>query len=408
LILFLLISCMQSTIHYDYIIINVNIVDTESGAILKNHSVGIINDKIVVVTKGILIGTDTQIIDGKEKYLMPGLWDMHVHLSYYGKDALGKLVGHGVIGVRDMGGNINEINEWSQLIKHEVIVGPTILKSGPFIDGPKKMDSLRASITCIVQNEYEARRVVDSLASIGVDFIKIHSRINRESFFAVVKEAKRHKLPLAVHIPYSVTPEEVINAGVSSIEHTESLLYGAIYLDSEKEMIDSIKGALSVLDSEKGSLLFQKLHNNGTYMDVTLVPNKIVFGSSENDFERNLPDELVSVVNKLHKHNVKLLAGSDFAYERMGITPGLDLHTELSLLVDAGLSPAEAIRTATINASRYLNLQKDYGTIHEKKYASMVLLDKNPLENISNTKTIRGLFLKGKYYDREQLNEMCN
>jgi len=105
---------------------------------------------------------------------------------------------------------------------------------------------------------------------------------------------------------------------------------------------------------------------------------------------------------------MKLLAGSDFAYERMGITPGLDLHTELSLLVDAGLSPAEAIRTATINASLYLNLQKDYGTIHEKKYASMVLLDKNPLENISNTKTIRGLFLKGKYFDREQLNEMCN
>jgi imidazolonepropionase-like amidohydrolase len=231
---------------------HVTVIDATGAPAKFDMTVVISGERIVALGKTgkFRIPADAQTIDATGKFLIPGLWDMHAHLSYYGEAALPLLIANGVTGVRDMGGDLNQIDDWRKDITEGKRVGPHIVRCGPFVDGPKKMDAFRTSITDVVTNEAEARNIVRSFKQHGVDFIKTHSRISRDAYFALADEARKQKLPFAGHLPPGVTAAEASDAGVKSIEHIESLMEDVMYLD-RAERDKRIQGTLDELVEQK-------------------------------------------------------------------------------------------------------------------------------------------------------------
>ncbi len=352
------------------------------------------------------ISNGVRIVDATGKYLIPGLWDMHVHLSYYGESALSKLVANGVTSVRDMGGNLNQIDEWRNEIAQGDLLGPRITRAGPFVDGPKEMSAFRASLTSVVTTEGEARRLVVSLKQQGVDFIKIHSRISRDAFFAVADEASKQDIPFVCHLPQHVTAVEAAAAGARSIEHTESFLESAIYIETEKEREKSIEDAFTELNSAEGAARFARLRKDGTRVVPTLISLYRVLADSGTAFDKEIPSKLLRVVAALHQERVIMMAGSDFASEETGIRPGSDLHEELVLLTEAGLTPMEALQAATREPARFLDLLDSLGEVKKGKIADLVLLDANPLEDIRNSRRIAAVIVDGKLLPKESLEQL--
>jgi Amidohydrolase family len=252
---------------------HVTVIDATGAPAKSDMVVVITGDRITALGRSgeVPVPKGAQVVDATGKFLIPGLWDMHVHLSYYGEAALPMLVANGITGVRDMGGDLGQIDRWRDEITRGVRLGPHIKRAGPFVDGPKKMDPRRASFTQIVTTEAEARRLVISLKKQGVDFIKVHSRVPREAFFALADEARKQKIPVIAHVPKDITAAEASDAGAHSIEHTESLLGDAIYEEQEEVRERRTEEALNKLEGEKGAELFARLARNGTWYNPTLI-----------------------------------------------------------------------------------------------------------------------------------------
>ncbi|ANH80492.1 hypothetical protein A8C56_05355 [Niabella ginsenosidivorans] len=379
---------------------HITVVDVKKGGLIKNVSVSIRGNRIEHMGNNIEIPYSATIIEARNKYLIPGLWDMHVHLSYYGKDALAMLAANGITGVRDMGGNLTQIDEWRDEIAAGKLAGPRIKRAGPFIDGPKKMSPLRASFTRIPASENAARQLVDSLKTAGVDFIKVHSRLSRAIFFAVSDEARRQHIPVVVHLPKAVSPEDAVRAGVRSIEHTESLLGSVIYEEQDTVRTRQTISALKKLYGTYGKKLAASIAAHKIFYDPTLISLYRVHGTG---YEKMLAPRLLPLITQLHQAKVKLLTGSDFAGKDAGIRPGYDLHDELVLFTQAGLTPLEALQAATVNAAECLYMTDSLGTVEEGKIADLVLLNADPLKNIHNSRDIFAAVLNGHYWPAEAL-----
>lgn len=180
------------------------------------------NKRIASVERGMpVIPKGTAIVDGRNRFLIPGLCDMHVHLSYARLSALPALVANGVTAVRDMGSDLAELDKWRAEIADGTLIGPTISRAGPMLNG-KEFNRYQLEVT----NAVEARTAVRTLCKVGVDFIKIHRRTPREAYFAVAEESKSIGLPFTGHIPMTVTPGKASDAGQASIEHTDTLFEG--------------------------------------------------------------------------------------------------------------------------------------------------------------------------------------
>jgi len=335
-----------------------------------------------------------RVIDGSGKFLIPGLWDMHVHLSYSTEAAFPELIANGITGVRDMGGDLQQLDRWRDEIARGDRQGPRILRAGPFVDGPKPEARFRRTAT----SDAEARQAVDSLKRRRVDFIKVHNALPRDAFMALAAEARRQRVPFAVHLPRNVSMEEASAAGASSLEHTETLLEGALYRPNA--IAKTIPQALDEIRGQRGQKLFALLRRNGTRFVPTLVAyHRAVVLTAETEQSRAgrsaLHHELVKLVGAMHRAGVTILAGSDFADTSAGIRPGVDLHGELALFVEAGMSPMEALQSATRNAARFLGLT-DVGTVERGKVADLVLLDANPMVNIDDTRRIAAVVVRGK------------
>jgi hypothetical protein len=357
-----------------------------------------------------------RVIDGRGKFLIPGLWDMHVHLGNATEGALPMLVASGVTGVRDMGSpSFETLRRWRVEALAGERVAPRIVAAGPILDG-----GVPDSNRWIVHNEAEGRRAVDSLAQAGVDFIKVHEHLDRETYFAIADEANKVGLPLAGHVPvnpdgngFAVSGIEASNAGQKSLEH----MFGIPFPDD-----DSIPEVVATLKK------------NGTWVDPTLrlFWNRVHFrelaaqkdprlthiapalkqfwdgqisqwSAANPKFPEMLLQFRLTGFKTLHNANIPLLAGTDlgFAY----VFPG-DLWKELAYLVEAGLSPLESLRTATINPARYLNREKELGSVEQGKFADLVLLDANPLDDIRNLQLVNGVFLNGRFFNRQNLDAM--
>jgi imidazolonepropionase-like amidohydrolase len=270
-----------------------------------------------------------------------------------------------------------------------------------------------------VNNAAEARRAVDTLKSRGVDFIKVHNGLSRESFFAVADQARKRGLPLAVHLPSGlwtrpgiegVSVAEASDAGAKSIEHVEILLESSLY--RKGATAKTIEDAIAENSGDAGRALFARLVRNGTWYVPTLVAYYRGFvlwsgNPKETEGSREIHLKNLKLVEAMHRAGVEIMAGSDFS--DWALVPGVDLHNELTLFVEAGFTPMEALQSATIKPATFLGKLDILGTIERGKIADLVLLDANPLEDISHTRKINSVILGGKLLPISQLrNQFLN
>ena len=412
---------------------HVTVIDTKGAPSQPDMTVIITGDRVVNLGKTgkIRVPKGAQVIDATGKFLIPGLWDMHAHLSFYADmkqprpplTAFPALIANGVTGVRDMGGNLEQLNKWRKEIADGTLIGPRIVIAGPYVDGPKKMNEFRASLTIVVNNPEEARQAVTNLKQRGVDFIKVHNGISHDAYLALADECRKQGIPLATHLPRSVRIAEASDAGTHSIEHIEMLTESISFAVAAGEKPKDPLLALAELTDDKAKTLFARFAKNGTWYDPTLVAYRAFVQEAEENVLKDagwkkavegrtaLFQRYLVLVGMMQRVGVGILAGTDFARKRneypYPVTqPGTDLHEELALFVEAGMSPLQALQTATLNPARFLNNLHDYGTVEKGKMADLVLLNANPLENIKNTRKIFAVVVGGKFILQPELQMM--
>lgn len=438
------------------IITHVTVINTTGGPPLIDRTVVMNNHRIASVAAAAkaTFPKATRVIDASGKFLIPGLWDMHTHFS--DRDYLPLYLANGVTGLRIMFGGSTE-RELRRQIAAGTLLGPRMVIGSRIIDGPAPF--LPGFIS--VHTPDEARGAVDEEKQAGADFIKVYSFLPRDLYFAIVSESKRVGLPFAGHTPMSVSVEEASDAGQKSIEHLTGIdgscssRANDYHLRSQQdlaEMIAAGKSSLaggshlaaigvSLLDSyspARCAAVGARLKSNGTWVCPTLVifrtmaladdpslsndpnirylPRNIrVSWEPQNNYlfkiagvnlgyvKRQFQHDFVTV-SALKQAGVGIIAGTDTPGPF--VVPGFSLADELELYVKAGLSPVEAIRTATYNAALFLGRERDLGTIESGKLADMVLLDANPLDDIRNIRKISALVYDGAYYDRAALDGM--
>ncbi|MBA3357712.1 MAG: amidohydrolase family protein [Pyrinomonadaceae bacterium] len=246
---------------------HVTVIDMTGAPAKSDMTVVITGDHISALGKtgSLRLPKRATVVDSTGKFLIPGLWDMHVHLEISGKEAsLPMYIANGVTGVRDMGGDLDLIKQWQQQSTLGDLLSPRIVAAGPILDGKTPGFPLRIT----VENATEARQTVDSLKNRGVGFIKVHNLLSREAYFAIANEAKKQGLPFAGHVPAAVTATEASNAGQRSIEH--------------------LSGLPSTYDDEKAGTLYALFIKNGTWQCPTLVTLRAMAFLNDSDFTRDV------------------------------------------------------------------------------------------------------------------------
>lgn len=378
-------------------ITHVTVIDCTGAAAAPNSTVLIANRQISAVgpSDSISAPGGVRVVDGSGKFLIPGLWDMHGHLTDATEDALPLLIMNGVTGVRDLGGNLAQIDLWRSEIENGTRIGPRIIRAGPFVDGPKEGVTNRLT----VRTPDEARQAVRNLKRRGVDFIKVHNALSPDAFFALMGQARAERIPVACHLPHGVGSAEASDAGVGSLEHIETINESALWQKeaTAKTVQEAVEGNLGAT----GQQLFLRLAKNGTWYVPTLVAYERGFVLWSNDSESleprlHLHQKHIELVRMMHDAGVQIMAGSDFS--DWGMVPGVDLHNELALLVEAGFSPLEALQAATLMPAKFLGTNETTGTIQTGRTADLVLLDANPIECISHTRKINAVVLGGHLF----------
>jgi imidazolonepropionase-like amidohydrolase len=442
-------SAQSSSNRPSFAIINVNVIDATGSPVQPGMTVIIQGDRIVHIGKTAKhkLPMNTKIVDAHNKFLIPGLWDMHVHTIFGdwipgGKEvSLPLFVANGVTGIRDMGGDLDTLLQWRSQISAGSLLGPRMIVSGPMLDGPKS----RFPSSVAIATAEEGRKTVDDLKAKGVDFIKVQSFITREGYFAVSEETKKVGMTLVGHVPDSIRASEAIDAGQKSIEHLTGIFEGAS--TAEDSFIQgSSKGPKRYLDTYNDALatkLISRMARNHTWLVPTLVWERGQWLVDDIDYSHDpvlkyapaswqqkswpsftkgilaeLDTDEVSVrrrfvakefeiVNTMRKAGVPIMAGTDTA-AAVAVLPGSSLHTELECFVQAGFTPMEALQTATLNPAKFLGLERQLGTVEKGKLANLVLLDANPLDDIGNTRKIAAVVLNGRLLERAELDQILN
>ncbi len=430
-------------------ITQVTVLDTRTGALTRDRSVVIRGDRITRVAPSADVdpGRCAQVVDGTRRYLIPGLWDMHVHSAANVAWHFPLFIALGITGVRNMHTSVDTALELTQAIKRRVangsLPGPRFIANGPVVDGPVPVH--RGSVA--LGTPAAARAAVDSLAAGGADFIKVYDRLPRDVYFAIADQAKQRGIPFVGHVPTSVRVAEAADAGQRSIEHPDTFFLDcssvgdsirsrmATNPPSSYQEYVGIQAALArTWNPGQCAPAIRALLRNGTWVMPDLaIPWAAVYPDSLlNDSAVRAavpPDQLrrwsdeahaspegpretdkailtadTAMVSALHRAGVPLLAGTDLGNSL--VVPGYSLHKELELLVGAGLTPLEALRTATLNPARFLEATDSLGTVAPGKLADLVLLDANPLEDIRNTMRIAAVVLAGRLFDRAALDKL--
>jgi imidazolonepropionase-like amidohydrolase len=396
-------------------ITNVTIVDVASGA--REAAVTVVTKagQIAHVGRGISIPPGAVRVDGTGKVLIPGLWDMHSHHPGTGRESLDLFLANGVVGTRDMGSDLEFIVPLRDRINRGELPGPEIVASGPMLDYAPPNWPWRRRVT----NAEQAREAVRDLKRRGVDFIKVHDHTPRQVYFAIADEAPKVGLPFAGHVPSAVTVEEAADSGIKSIEHLANF---RVFTEcSGKEPYSKVgcrplfgKLAAKGIWQTPTIAFFQALPDvfsgkplpNAEYAsDALLALTRRNQEASQLDEQalssmRSIAKTSLAAIHDLLSSGSGLLAGCD------GLVPGFCLHDELQLMTEAGLSPLQAIQTATINPARFLGREKIQGTIEAGKRADLVLLDADPLTDIRNTGRIAAVVVRGRFLSKEDIDRM--
>jgi imidazolonepropionase-like amidohydrolase len=434
-------------------IIHVTVIDAKTGTENRNETVVISGDRIAAVKRSSEMEppAGVRVVDGRGRYLIPALWDMHVHAVFAERlDSMFPMfMANGVLGIRDVGTSmpLAQIGRLRKEIFNGARLGPRIVAAGPILDG--RPLPARPNFAVITSPE-EGRSMVRRLKAEGSDFIKVYSWLSRESFLAIADEANKQNMTFGGHVPFSVSVLEASDVGQRSMEH----LYGIALACSTRETeirTELVQGgtrvSFPVLDHleieeagasysvEKAASVFAHLAKNHTWVVPTFaadLPDVRSFDLRVTSDERlkYIPpgvqerwskdtgleassspwgkffDQRLRMLSAMHRAGVPVLAGTDTAWYQPYTYAGFSLHDELAVFVQAGLTPLESLQTATINPARFLGLEKDLGTIEEGKIADLVLLDGDPLTDIHNTGRISTVFASGKEFDRRALVRM--
>ncbi|MBN1968170.1 MAG: amidohydrolase family protein [Candidatus Delongbacteria bacterium] len=439
------------------IIKNINIIPMNTEILLKNYNLIIEGEKIQSISPNISTEelSDSIVIDGTGKYLIPGLSDMHIHLNT--EEDLTLALVNGVTTVRNVFGFPHHL-EWKKEIETGLRIGPRIFTSGKIIDGENPF----LPYASVVTTPEEAIQEVLNQKSEGYDFIKTFNGLTKQNYEQVTATAKENNMKIIGHIPFEISVEEALSFGQNSFEHLEGYWHEVIrddlndkswknvtgkkrYIEMYTALPDKItalynesdKTDFDIIDYDKLYDLSEKTKKYGAWNVPTLVVTqrdciplnerkelieeisqfvhpayKAFWDSRDQDsdqFNTGLKiwhEHRKSIVYSLHKAGAGILVGTDSPNPY--VLPGFSVHDELQFLVDSGLSPYEALKSATSNCAKFLNLEDKLGTIEVGKFADLVLLEENPLEDISNTRKISSVICSGRLYDLERIQNIFN
>lgn len=439
-------------------ITHATVIDVESGTRRPGQTIVVRGTRIVAVTPDARaqVPPGARVLDATGKFVIPGLWDMHVHATGPGLDRLflPVLAAHGITGVRDMWGRFAWFDSVRAQVARGTLVAPRVVGSGHILDGAPAIWPGSTG----VRGEAETRRVVDSLAAGGAAFIKVYSRLSPAEFRAAAEQAGRRGLPFAGHVPSLVPVAEASDLGMRSIEHLQ-MMTQACSRDEEAlraeyaAAVASPRGwdsagviarvqtrrVLDTFDEGRCRALAERLRRNGTWMvptmtvlrsiafldDTTLAADPRMayiprwFSGTWNPrtdfrFRQLTPADWAmrkevfarqrALVTLLHRAGVSFLAGTDLSNPY--VFPGASLHEELRNLVAAGFTAREALATATVNPARYFEATDSLGRVAAGRLADLVVLDADPLADIANTERVHAVVLDGRLLDaadRERL-----
>lgn len=461
-----LLAC-QPVIEAEQIILieNTTAIDAING-ISENIDILVADDRILKVSserKNFKLKGKVTTIDGRGKYVIPGLWDAHVHLSYnenIGHEVFFPLsIAHGVTYLRDTGGHLDKLREARALAESNP-QAPDLYVSGPLLDGQRRVYDGSSTgfpdISVGLATQKAARDYVDYLAEQGVSFVKAYEMLPPDIFAAIGEQAKTHGLPVAMHIPLSMTAEEAVAAGADDMQHLRNIEFSCAGNTGELAQMRKVKIAsetiilpnklrsqmhteqralaLSNQSEETCASLLKLLAKEDVYQTPTLtisrfftrrlfkddmfrrtfdyMPSDVAKGWHSrsarlkdfptSDASTAYDDWIMQTLPKMAEAGVPIMAGTDAPIGFL--TPGASLHEEIIMLVDAGLSPIAAIGAATYEPARFLGLEAGQGSIAPKMKADLILLNANPLTDIQNIKQIETVIKNGIIIDRKALD----
>jgi imidazolonepropionase-like amidohydrolase len=444
-------------------IAHVTLIDGTGAAALPDMTVFVADERIAAIgpSRSVSIPRGTKALDATGKFLIPGLVDMHAHLTGASEPTgsrefiLPLLLANGITTVRDMGGDLDALLKLRHEIEGGKLQAPRVFFAGPYLDGspPFFQPSL------VVTNSTEAADDVHSLISRGADFIKVQSNLSREAYFAIADVCKREHITFVGHVPDHVTAAEASDARQKSIEHLTGVLRACsseepslmrkqfaaapkkptIGQSVNRELAWQIELLRSYSDEQADALIARFLRNQTWQVPTLILLRNDAFPTPENDPSRDsrlkyIPLQVLAnwekgtkdrdkgaraeefalrsrlmqaslrIVGKMNAAGVPMMAGTDTTAPY--VFPGSSLHEELSLLVQAGLTPMQSLQAATRRPAEFLGKLQTQGTVQQGKIADLLLLDANPLEDIHNTERIRAVVLRGKLLDRNFLDEL--
>ena len=434
------------------LIYNGNIIDVKTGKIAKNQAILIENQTIKNIgTYKKLKNLASEQIDAKGKYIIPGLWDMHIHIE--GQDLVDDnkalfpvFIAHGITTVRDAASDLGlQVLKWRDEINEGKLFGPTIFTAGRKLEG---LNSIWKG-DLEIENEVQLNQMLNYLDSLKIDFVKItENTLKGDLFLKSVIEAKKRGYKVTGHVPYDLTINDLANEGFSAIEHASYLLrLGSDENISKKGILDGSltkaqaeKNFLLNFDQEKASKAYAELAKKNVAVCPTLIGGKQLAYLDENnhkngDFQKYLTKRFMSnyqwridrmandtpeqkqqrkdryqlIAKQLpfvQNSGMLIIAGSDCAALNTFVYPAASLIEELGLFQKSGMKPLEILQSATMNGAKFMENFDKMGSLDEGKVADLVILDENPLIDINAVSKTSGVFTKGKYFDKTALNLM--
>ena len=427
-------------------ITGVTVIDVAAGRKLRDQTVVVRSGRITAtgMRDSVRVPVGARVVDGRGRFLIPGLWDMHVHNPEPGSAAmLPVYIAYGVTGVRDMGSPLQALREQRARIARGTAVGPRIVMAGPILDGPlgggRSMPSPHRQWRMELTSPVRARAVVDSLAQAGADFIKVHERLPADVYQAILSQARRRGLPVAGHVPAAVGASAVSRARQRSIEHLVNVPFACAPAElGELRPRNGLEALFGGCAGGDASALLRQFVEDSTWHTPTLVvQQRVALGPAVTRGDpglRYVPRSVRAVlaeagpldlpapqgeardrmarlfrkrleqVGDMHRAGVSLLVGTDAP----GVAPGWSVHEEMRLFARAGVPALDALRAATWSPARYFTATDSLGSIATGKIADMVLLDADPLADIRNSRRIRAVFAGGRFFDRDALDDILS